>query len=141
MNSVYRVLSCLVILAVVAFGGCGSKNPPTYRAGGVVTFPDGKPLTNGWVEFQPLDAPVRVTARGSIHADGTFALGTFRPNDGAMAGQYRALVAPALPISDAEIRSMPPPIAPRFRSFETSGLKFTVTSDPAKNQFAIRVER
>lgn len=140
ISGIVRASNWVLVAAIVAAGGCGDGHPPTYRAGGVVTFPNGKPLTNGWVEFQLVAAGVHATARGQIQPDGRFELGTYQANDGAVTGEYRALVVPSLPVTDAEIRSAPPPIDPRFRSFDTSGLKFTVTRDPAKNQFTLQVE-
>jgi hypothetical protein len=124
----------------VAPGGCDSGRAPLYPAGGSVTFPDGRPLTGGWVEFQPVDATVHVVARGQIRSDGGFELGTYKRADGVMVGQYRALVSPLLPVVDDDLKSHPLSVDPLFRSFDTSGLRFTVTQDAAKNRFSILVK-
>jgi hypothetical protein len=62
----------LLLAAIVMVGGCGDGRPPTYRAGGTVTFRDGRPVTDGWVAFQLVDADRRLSARGQIQPDGTF---------------------------------------------------------------------
>ena len=129
--------ACGLLLA-----GCGGQPLPTYPAGGKVVFPDGTPLTGGWVEFQPVQAAKPVGARGEIQPDGTFRLSTFAAGDGAVEGEHRALVQPPLQGPDVEAAFFAPPIIdPRLRDFETSGLKFTVTRSRAKNHFEIQVQR
>lgn len=120
--------------------GC-NRQPATYLVHGTVVYPDGKPLTRGTVEFEALGQTKPVTASGEISPDGTFRLGTFLSNDGAVAGEHRVAV-----ISDYEIGTgverpgeLPPPrLHSKFRSFKTSGLKFTVK--PRMNNLLIEVE-
>jgi len=136
-----RIWPAWGLVLPLAFG-CGEGHPPTYPAGGTVTFPDGKLLSGGWVEFQPIEAPQAVSARGAIEPDGTFRLGTFSPDDGALEGRHRVLVVPPTPAVDIDaVEEIPEVIDPRYRRFETSGLQFVVTRDPARNRFAITVER
>lgn len=138
----WRSGSLVVVLVSAVLAGCGGGPLPTYEAGGTVTFPDGKPLSGGWVEFQPVEAPLSVGARGEIQPDGTFRLGTFESGDGAIEGEHRALVVPPLPEGDRD--ETPTPrwiIDPRFFRVETSGLRFTVSQDASKNQFHIEVTR
>ena len=121
--------------------GCSNGNPTTYEVHGEVRFPDGRPLTKGTVEFELLDQAMPITATGEISKDGTFVLGTFERDDGAIAGRHRAVV-----IADHQIGTgmerpgkLPPtPLHPRFRDFQTSGLEFTV--DPGENEIVIQVE-
>jgi hypothetical protein len=123
-------------------GGCGDGSQPTYRAGGRVTFPDGKPLAGGRVEFAPVQSNLGPAARGQIQPDGSFQLSTYRPNDGAVEGEHVALVVPPLPEGGLEgMKILPMPIDSRFTQFDTSGLKCTVSCDPAKNQFVLQVSR
>ena len=120
--------------------GCG-KQPTVYVVHGMVIFPDGRPLTKGTVEFEVIGQAKAITASGEIASDGTFQLGTFQPKDGAIAGQHRVAV-----ISDYEIGTgmerpgeLPPPLLhSKFRSFKTSGLKFTVK--PQMNNILVEVE-
>jgi hypothetical protein len=128
-------------LLLIAASGCSNRNPATHPVHGEVRFPDGKPLTKGSVEFELLDRAKPITATGEISKDGTFVLGTFELDDGAIAGRHRAVV-----IADHEIGTgverpgmLPPPaLNPRFRDFDTSGLEFTVK--PGANEVLIEVE-
>jgi hypothetical protein len=133
-RSITIALSALALLWVV---GCGGKK--LYPVEGKVVFPDGTPLTGGWVEFEPLDAKGTVSAKGRIQTDGTFRLGTHGEDDGAIEGRYRILVVPPLPPRLEERKAFKPVIAPRYQSFEKSGLEFTVT--PGKNVCPIKVEK
>jgi hypothetical protein len=122
--------------ALILLGLAGCEANRTYPVAGKVVFTDGEPVTGGLVMFEPLDQPT-VCARGHIRADGTFHLSTYKTNDGACAGRHRVLVQPPMPNNRQESQS--PPIHPRFGSFDTSGLEYTVT--PGKNTFTIEVER
>ena len=127
-----------LLLGVVA--GCG-KQQPTYLVHGMVVFPDGTPLTKGTVEFEALGQATPITASGEIASDGTFELGTFQAKDGAIAGEHRVAV-----IADHEIGTdierpseLPPPqLHSKFRSFKTSGLKFTIK--PSMNNILVEVD-
>ncbi len=132
--------------------GCGGGGSTTYPVTGRVTFPDGKPLSTGTVEFQPV-APSgdgekpsanptgRISARGMIQADGSYALGTFGTDDGAVEGKHRVLVTPGLPPGPINPASPSKPVIhSRFQRYETSGLEFTVTPD-GPSTFDITVER
>jgi len=135
-----KTMAFVVLLFVVA-SGCSNRNPTTHPVHGEVRFPDGRPLTKGSVEFELLNQEMTVTATGEISKDGTFVLGTFELDDGAVAGRHRAVV-----IADHEIGTgverpgkLPPPMLhPRFRDFKTSGLEFTV--EPGENKIIIEVD-
>jgi len=135
-----KTIAFVALLFVVA-SGCSNRNPTTHPVHGEVRFPDGKPPTKGNVEFELLDQEMPITATGEISEDGTFVLGTFELDDGAIAGRHRAVV-----IADHEIGTgverpgmLPPPtLHPRFRDFKTSGLEFTV--EPGKNEIVIDVD-
>src|SRR5262245_9136078 len=77
----------IVAPVIVILAGCGG--PRFHPVRGIVVFPDGKPLSGGWVTFEPLDSGVKTSAVGDIQPDGTFQLTTARNGDGAMAGRYR----------------------------------------------------
>src|SRR5581483_3241072 len=126
----------LVLLAGAA--GCGTR---LYPVTGKVTYPDGQPLTEGTVVFESQAAgpdQKLVMARGPIQADGSYALGTYKPGDGAPAGKYRALVAPKYDANAVDTPSREPaPVAARYTRFDTSGLQFEVTA-AGPNQFPIQ---
>lgn len=134
-------MTAVVALLLVAAPGCFSGNPKTYPVTGKVTFPDGKPLTKGTVEFELLDQEKPSTATGEISEDGTFELGTFELDDGAVAGRHRAVVIADHEIGTGVERPGIVPrtgLHPRFREYKTSGLEFTV--EPEKNEINISVE-
>lgn len=121
---------CLFAVAV----GCGQK-ATTYPAGGIVTYADGTPLVGGWVTFRSTSQVPSVTARGVTGDDGTFKLSTFVSDDGAVPGKHQATVAvPAVEAKPGYV-----PVDLRFANFDKSGLEFTVTEDPAQNEFLIQV--
>lgn len=108
---------------------------------GMVVYPDGQPLKEGTIEFETLDLDMPITASGEIAADGTFQLGTYTVNDGALEGRHRVAV-----IADYEIGTgverpglIPPPVLdPRFEDFQTSPLKFTIK--PGTNNLLIEID-
>jgi len=88
------------------------------------------------------DRPSQADHRfGEIAKDGTLRLSTFAASDGAIAGEHRVAV-----VSDYEIGTgverpgeLPPlQIHPKFRSFKTSGPKFTIK--PRMNNILVEVD-
>ena len=138
----HRALTVSTLL-LLTFAGCGEGLPPTYPVEGRVVLPDGKPLSGGLVEFQSIGGEgMSVNASGTIGADGSFRLTTYKEDDGAVAGRHRAIVRPPredLDIEDAATAGRPEPIIdPRFENYDTSGLEFTVKE--GANRFTIPVE-
>jgi len=127
----------LVTLAVTFAMGCGGKR--TYDVIGTVKFKDGTPMTEGVVLFEPVDKAAHHSARGFLKPDGSFRLGTHRDDDGAYEGTYKVQVTPPAPLPREEGKPRKPVIHPRFQSFDTSKLEFTVK--PGKNDFEIQVEK
>jgi hypothetical protein len=138
------VMLGLLLAGLLSLGlaGCGRRAVPTYAAGGKVVFPDGKALGGGWVWLEAIQGGGQVPgSRGQIQSDGSFHLGTYRTNDGAAEGEFRALITPPPPEGGLkQMKVMPIAIDPRFSQFDTSDLKCTVTRDPAKNQFVLQVD-
>lgn len=133
----------ILLISLLPSVGCGGGRTPTYPASGKVAFADGKPLQGGTVEFQSISPPntgeTRVSARGNIQPDGTFKLSTFRQDDGAIAGDHRALITQPIPPGRINpYKPVPLVINEKFQRYDTSGLTFTVTSD-GPNEFAITV--
>ncbi len=96
-------------------------------------------MTDGQVVFEPVDKQKKVSARGFIQPDGSFSLGTFKDDDGAVEGEYRVLVAQPVPSPSEEGRPHKQLIHPRFESFDSSKLRYTVTR--GDNNFTIVVEK
>lgn len=130
----------LFAVAAVAIAGCGAT---TWPVTGKVVFPDGEPVRSGVVEFAPAEGGP--AARGTIAADGSFALATGgRP--GAAAGKYRVVVV-QFAVADGAAKhtrphahaAVPRAVHGRYRSFETSGLERVVEARDG-NDFRIEVE-
>jgi hypothetical protein len=66
--------------------GCGG--PEVAKVTGKVTY-DGKPVTGGKIMFYPESGRM---ALGEIGPDGTYALTTFKPGDGALVGSHRIAI-------------------------------------------------
>jgi hypothetical protein len=96
-------------------------------------------LTGGLVVFRPVDEKLQVSARGDIHPDGTFVLGTYQEGDGAVSGKYQTAITPP---PRRKVREKPVEKAivhPRFESYDTSGLEFEVKRE--QNNFTIQVDK
>lgn len=130
----------LTFVLLVLASGC-SDEPTTHLVHGMVVYPDGKPLTRGTVEFETTYNKASITASAEVEEDGTFQLGTFAPKDGAIAGQHRVAVIADYQIGTGVERPgrLPPLILhPKYREFQTSGLKFEVK--PQNNNILIEVD-
>jgi len=124
----------LALLTVLLAGGCSSQT--LFPVSGKVSHKDGSPVTAGMVIFEPVNQ--KVSARGEIHSDGSFQLGTSGMSDGAMEGEYRVLIAPPpLPEEGKRLRS---PIAAKYQRLESTPLRFTVSRERSKNKFNIEVD-
>jgi hypothetical protein len=124
-------------LFLLGAGGCGAR---LYPVRGKVTFADGKPVSEGMVVFESKSQENPITARGELRADGSYELSTYQPGDGTLPGKYRALVVPKSDPNAVDKASKPPPFAPRYTDFRTSGLEFDVT-EAGPNHFPIQVDK
>ena len=135
-RSMVLVLSILFAM----LSGCDSQ-PETFLVHGMVVYPDGQPLTEGTVEFETQHGKKPITATGEINEDGTFQIGTFEANDGAIAGTHRVAVIADFQIGTGIERPglLPPPMLdPRFSDFTTSTLQFEIK--PSPNNILVEVD-
>jgi hypothetical protein len=135
----------LSLVAWLCMAGCGASSLPTYPVTGEVVFPDGSPLSGGVVEFRSLQGTPAVVARGEIGQDGKFSLTTFKPGDGAIAGEHQVMVSPAMPrdtddLPPAERLRVMQGIDPKFTSYQSSGLQFIVKPDAGGQHFRVTVQ-
>lgn len=81
---------CLAITLLPSLAGCHSDQLPTYPVEGTIRFKDGSFPKFGDIEFY--SATHRINARGKINRDGSFTVGTYAPNDGAVEGEHKIIV-------------------------------------------------
>jgi hypothetical protein len=79
----------LLLALSVGLAGCGGQGKPV-KVEGVVTL-DGKPFPGATVTFLPAAGNGR-SASGLSEKDGSFRLTTFKPDDGALPGEYKITV-------------------------------------------------
>lgn len=85
--------NALLIGLCLFLGGCGPAGQvKTYPVKGVVKF-DGKPMVGGGaISLVPVTDQSGKTAGGTIQPGGTYVLGTYKENDGSMAGEFRVVI-------------------------------------------------
>ena len=97
-------------------------------------------MNSGHLEFRPVDSEHLFVARATIQSDGTFQLSTFEQGDGAIEGEHEVLARSMFVVVGTPVFE-PDAIDEKFTQYSTSEIRFTVTQDPAQNQFKIVVER
>jgi hypothetical protein len=100
--------SVFIAATIIFAAGCGSGRPKAYEVTGIVTY-RGKPVQGAHVTFIPRGSR---PATGETDAQGRFALLSFAPGDGAVAGEHVVCVAKSVP--DAQLAPNSP--YPRFIS-------------------------
>ena len=123
------------VSAVLWLTGCTNSSdtlapPATYRVTGQVLRANGEPVYSGTVRFHAKDKPGN-DAMGGIDKNGTFKLGTFSKDDGAVPGRYVVTVDsiaynPVNPKRDPRVQ-----IPKKYTAEETS--PWTVEVKPEDN--------
>jgi hypothetical protein len=80
----------LLLVLLVGLSGCGGQGKPV-KVEGVVTL-DGKAFPGATVTFLPAAGSGK-SASGLSEEDGSFRLTTFKPDDGALPGEYKIIVS------------------------------------------------
>lgn len=123
--------------------GCGSDQLPTYPVSGTVQFEDGTHPMFGDIEFYNADH--KVNARGKINRDGSFSVGTFTDNDGAIEGRHQIITLQIVSDHLTARRSHSIEhdhgalINPSFFDYRTSGLECDIV--PGDNQVKLTVRK
>jgi hypothetical protein len=130
------------LMFFAALLGC-SASPGTVPVSGTVKFENGQPLSAGRIIFQPVGETTQ-PARGVIASDGSFQLGTFRADDGAVPGVHKVAVIPARPPGASDdpesvVRFMSA-VDRRYQRVQTTPLEFTVKDDGSSNHFEVVVQ-
>ncbi|MHC5540654.1 hypothetical protein ACYOEI_20745 [Singulisphaera rosea] len=87
------IATALSLACGLFFSGCGPDDGigQRFKVYGTVKL-NGEPLKKGTINFIPEDTETARPASGSIQEDGTYALTTQTPGDGAMGGKYKVAV-------------------------------------------------
>jgi hypothetical protein len=113
-------------LGPLLLSGCSDGIPKRYPVSGTVKFADGSPVKTGTLELGGNGS--RWTASGEIQRDGSFVLTTVNKGDGAVPGEYRAVIRQMilayLPAGGGHDHGKL--IPDRYRDYKTSDLKVTV---------------
>jgi hypothetical protein len=83
-------------------------------------------------------------SRGAVATDGSFRLGTYQADDGAVPGLHKVAVFPAIPKEanddPAVIAKHLSKVARRYQNIQTTPLEFTVKADGSTNHIEIVLE-
>lgn len=131
----------LMLIVSLGLAGCSGGEPGLSRVQGRVTY-KGQPVTQGVIYFTPEKEGARA-AESPLDSDGRYRLGTFAPNDGALAGKHKVSVVsrgPDKPIPAKKAGSMLPedmqgtgdPLIPR-KYFSPESSKLTAEVAPGKS--------
>jgi len=88
-----RGFAVLLVAAMTALSGCGGGGGSSVT--GKVTY-KGKEVGGGSLVFSPQGEGGK-SATADVKSDGTYALGTNAPGDGARVGKYKILYSPPAP--------------------------------------------
>lgn len=85
--------SVFVLGMLTWFPGCGpGDRVEVHPTKGVVLF-EGEPMMGGGsIAFVPLNGQAGKAAGGTIDEEGRFTMSTYEPDDGSMAGEFRAVI-------------------------------------------------
>ncbi|MCI0461866.1 MAG: transthyretin-like family protein [Gemmataceae bacterium] len=121
-------------LALLASLSCSSGKRKLYPVRGKVLC-DGKPAEDAIVTLHALDAsqPMDQVPSGRVQADGSFALGTYEPEDGAPPGDYKVILIWLPPDALARISPtgrLPNRLPDLYSDAKTTPLTITVEEGP-----------
>lgn len=119
-NACLTTCTAICVLALAAVPGCGDGRPTRVPVSGKVLI-DGKPLTEGIVQFVPNDAR---PAAGKLDSEGRFTLTSYDGDDGVVLGTHRVLIAAKEMIGESKAKWLAPP---KYADLRSSGLSVEVT--------------
>jgi hypothetical protein len=140
MKGASEMRSCLhSIVVVVALVALGCGDPNRVNVTGKVTFSDdGSPLKRGVVCFDN----DKIMARGTLKADGSYAIGVEKDGRGIPPGSYKVSIFFAqeeLPGGAPHALRYNKLIDDKYASRHTSGIELVV--EPSTTRFDITVDR
>jgi hypothetical protein len=129
MTSYYQFTTLLTSLLV---GLAGCAEPKFYPVRGEIVVYGVGPLTEGEVQFRPLNRPDLI-ATGKIQKNGKFSVSTPNHGEGVLEGDCQVAVV-------VEAKNGKRLIAERYGDYATSDLRFTVAPRD-ENYFMFDVSR
>lgn len=145
-GSARTLIALASVVLVLTIPGCGgSGRLPTAPVSGTVTF-ESAPLPSGSLLFVPEGGGP--SAQGNINADGTYTLGTYTTNDGAILGRFKVMITaftqptggPGLPEDAIKGDAAPISLIPEiYGDLEKSGL--TATVEKGRNTIDFDLEK
>jgi len=130
-DDVRPIIATASALAMLGLAGCGWQHPATFGVEGVVRSSTGPVIERASVTFFSVGGERSYRAEGIVGAGGRFRLSTFRPGDGAVAGQHRVVIVP-LPTADGPMQAARL-IPPKYENPETSGLQVVIDPRPVND--------
>jgi hypothetical protein len=129
-----RFLLIGLSLALLCGLACSSGKRKLYPVRGKVLC-EGEPAEDAIVTLHALDAsqPMAQVPSGRVKADGSFALGTYEPNDGAPPGEYKVIIIWLPPDALARISPtgrLPNKLPDLYSDAKTTPLKIQVAEGP-----------
>ncbi len=128
---------CWLLLCCGLLAGCG-KGAPTVAVTGEAVFSNGTHLPDANIEFRLAGLAASYIAHGSIDQEGQFELYTSELGEGALTGDYQAIIIPRVHGGKhaVKIDSIPQ----KYHSYATTPLKFHIAEDESKNHFHIELD-
>ena len=137
MLTIARCVSTwFLAVTILTLAGCSTHS--TQPVNGKVVYSDGSPATDLVGHIISFDCPEHnAGASGVVKADGTFKVGTYTDDDGAMPGVHRVAISPPEPPVDAPVPLRL--IDKKYGDMATSGLEVEIVS--GTNEVTLTVER
>ena len=126
------ILIIAMLPLLLTFSGCSEKRVPVYPVAGKVTY-KGQPPVGASVVLHPAKSgdTSDVTPTGTVKDDGSFAITSYEPGDGAPQGEYVATIEWYKYQKD--LGGAGPNVIPsKYVSAKTSPVKVSVSGGPAQ---------
>jgi hypothetical protein len=137
LRTKYQILIVAALPWLTAIGGCSEQQVAVFPVTGKVAY-KGQPPVGATVVLHALNSADTsdIAPTGTVKADGTFAITSYEPGDGAPHGEYVATIewfkfAPELGGAGPNV------IPPKYVSAKTSPIKVSVDGGPTQLQSII----
>lgn len=123
----FKTLAPWLVLGgfIVSETGCDDGRQEGFVPVSGKVLIDGEPLTTGVVKFAPHGGR---QSMGAIESDGTFTLGSYKADDGALIGSHRIAVVAREQVNATTAKWFAPK---KYSNYQSSGLTAEIT-EPTK---------